>query len=122
MSEIPNFENDYQRKTYEEIFINKLNDYAFFMNIVRKDFFEGYQWTDLDGKLIRIVKEITESLFYQSFCEFRKQVPEYRRSDDSILVPRNDLVTAMKEIMEGTTLSKDRDSNFSGEMTVLGHK
>ena len=117
MSDILNFKNETDEDSYRTIFVNKLKDYYSFMNAVRGKFFPRYDWDNLNGETIAVIRDITTMLIYNTTEEFRKEVPGYE-NEDSIFVPRKDLLEAMKEAMKDTYLSEYRDSNFPNEKSL----
>lgn len=121
MTDIPNFQNATDEDTYTTIFTNKLNDYVRFMTAVKGKFLPNYEWDQITAESFTVIRDITNSLLYDTTDEFEKQNPLYKR-EDSVFVPRKELLDAVKEAMKGTMLEQDRDSNFPGESTILGDK
>jgi hypothetical protein len=99
MSNIPNFKDVNDEDVYQTIFNNKLNDYYIFMNSVRGKFFPNYNWDNLTGETLSVLRDMAAMLIYDTTEEFRKEVPGYE-DEDSIVVPRKDLLEVMKEAFE----------------------
>jgi hypothetical protein len=99
MSDIPNFKDVNDEDVYQTIFNNKLNDYYIFMNAVRGKFFPNYNWDQLTGETLSVLRDMTTMLVYNTTEEFRKEVPGYV-NEDSVFVPRKDLLEVMKEAFE----------------------
>ena len=99
MSNIPNFKDVNDESVYQSIFNNKLNDYYVLMNAVREKFFPNYNWDQLTGETLSVLRDMTAMLIYDTSEEFRKEVPGYE-DKESIFVPRNDLLEVMKEAFE----------------------
>jgi len=99
MSDIPNFKDVNDEDVYQTIFNNKLNDYYVFMNAVRGKFFPNYNWDQLTGETLSVLRDMTTMLIYNTTEEFRKEVPGYE-DKESIFVPRKDLLEVMKEAFE----------------------
>lgn len=99
MSDIPNFKDVNDEDVYGAIFNNKLNDYYIFMNAVRGKFFPNYNWDQLTGETLSVLRDMTTMLIYNTTEEFRKEVPGYV-NEDSVFVPRKDLLEVMKEAFE----------------------
>jgi hypothetical protein len=99
MSDIPNFNNAIDEDAYQTIFNNKLNDYYIFMNAVRGKFFPNYNWDQITGETLSVLRDMTTMLIYNTTEEFRKEVPGYENKE-SIFVPRKDLLEVMKEAFE----------------------
>jgi hypothetical protein len=99
MSDIPNFNNAIDEDAYQTIFNNKLNDYYIFMNAVRGKFFPNYNWDQITGETLSVLRDMTTMLIYNTTEEFRKEVPGYE-DKESIFVPRKDLLEVMKEAFE----------------------
>lgn len=100
MSDIPNFRDVNDEDVYQTIFNNKLTDYYVFMNAVRGKFFPNYNWDQLAGDTtLSFLRDITTMLIYNTTEEFRKEVPGYV-NEDSVFVPRKDLLEVMKEAFE----------------------
>jgi hypothetical protein len=99
MSDIPNFNNAIDEDAYQTIFNNKLNDYYIFMNAVRGKFFPNYNWDQITGETLSVLRDMTTMLIYNTTEEFRKEVPGYE-DKESIFIPRNDLLEVMKEAFE----------------------
>ena len=121
MTSIPNFHDATDEDTYTTIFTNKLNDYVMFMSAVKGKFLPNYEWDHITGETLTVIRDITNSLLYDTTDEFEEQNPSYKRKD-SVFVPRKELLDVVKEAMKGTMLEQDRDSNFPGETTILGDK
>ena len=121
MTNIPNFQNSTDEDTYSTIFTNKLNDYMMFMTAVKGRFLPNYEWDQITAESFTVIRDITNSLLYDTTDEFEEQNSSYKRKD-SVFVPRNELLYAVREAMKGTMLEEDRDSNFPGETTILGDK
>ena len=99
MSDIPNFKDVNDEDVYQTIFNNKLTDYYVFMNAVRGKFFPNYNWDQLTGETLSVLRDMTTMLVYNTTEEFRKEVPGYV-NEDSVFVPRKDLLEVMKEAFE----------------------
>ena len=99
MSDIPNFRDVNDEDVYQTIFNNKLTDYYVFMNAVRGRFFPNYNWDQLTGETLSVLRDMTTMLIYNTTEEFRKEVPGYV-NEDSVFVPRKDLLEVMKEAFE----------------------
>ena len=99
MSDIPNFKDVNDEDVYGAIFNNKLNDYYIFMNAVRGKFFPNYNWDQLTGETLSVLRDMTTMLIYNTTEEFRKEVSGYE-DKESIFVPRKDLLEVMKEAFE----------------------
>jgi hypothetical protein len=99
MSDIPNFKDVNDENVYQSIFNNKLNDYYVLMNAVRGKFFPNYNWDQLTGETLSVLRDMTTMLIYNTTEEFRKEVPGYE-DKDNIFVPRKDLLEVMKEAFE----------------------
>ena len=99
MSDIPNFKDVNDEDVYQTIFNNKLTDYYVFMNAVRGKFFPNYNWDQLTGETLSVLRDMTTMLIYNTTEEFRKEVSGYE-DKESIFVPRNDLLEVMKEAFE----------------------
>lgn len=105
MSDIPNFKDVNDEDVYQTIFNNKLTDYYVFMNAVRGKFFPNYNWDQITGETLSVLRDMTTMLVYNTTEEFRKEVPGYV-NEDSIFVPRNDLLEVMKEAFEEFKISQ----------------
>ena len=99
MSDIPNFKDVNDEDVYQTIFNNKLTDYYVFMNAVRGKFFPNYNWDQITGETLSVLRDMTTMLVYNTTEEFRKEVPGYV-NEDSVFVPRKDLLEVMKEAFE----------------------
>jgi hypothetical protein len=99
MSNIPYFKDVNDENVYQSIFNNKLNDYYVFVNAVRGKFFPNYNWDQLTGETLSVLRDMTAMLIYDTTEEFRKEVPGYA-NEDNIFVPRKDLLEVMKEAFE----------------------
>ena len=99
MSDIPNFKDVNDEDVYQTIFNNKLTDYYVFMNAVRGKFFPNYNWDQITGETLSVLRDMTAMLIYNTTEEFRKEVPGYE-DEDNIFVPRKDLLEVMKEAFE----------------------
>lgn len=111
MTNIPNFQNSTDEDTYTTIFVNKLNDYVRFMTAVKGKFLPNYEWDQINGETLTVIRDITNSLLYDTNDEFENQNPSYKR-EDSVFVPRKELLNVVKEAMEGV----------SNRTTILGEK
>ena len=111
MTNIPKFQNATDEDAYTTIFTNKLNDYVMFMTAVKGKFLPNYEWDQITGETLTVIRDITSSLLYDTTDEFEEQNPSYKRKD-SVFVPRNELLDAVKEAVEGV----------SNRTTILGDK
>jgi len=107
MSDIPNFKDVNDEDVYGAIFNNKLNDYYVFMNAVRGKFFPNYNWDQLTGETLSVLRDITTMLIYNTTEEFRKEVPGYEDDQEKV-------TKALEEEMEVNMSSNDT--------TILGDK
>ena len=114
MSDIPNFKDVNDEDVYQTIFNNKLTDYYVFMNAVRGKFFPNYNWDQITGETLSVLRDMTTMLVYNTTEEFRKEVPGYE--DDEVFIPKQTfqekVTKALKEAMESNMF----------ETTILGDK
>jgi hypothetical protein len=101
VSDIPDFKSTNDEEIYQTIFSEKLNDYYMLMSAVRARFFPNYNWDQLTGDTLSVLRDMTAMLVYNTTEEFRKQVPDY---EDEVFIPKStfqDQVTkALKEAFE----------------------
>ena len=101
MSDIPDFKSTNDEEIYQTIFSEKLNDYYMLMSAVRARFFPNYNWDNLTGDTLSVLRDMATMLIYNATEEFRKQVPGY---EDEVFIPKStfqDQVTkALKEAFE----------------------
>ena len=127
MSDIPEFKTAEDAAAYSDLFKKKTQNYITMMNIIRDELYKDrshqYSWSEITGDTLGIIVNITNSVMYDTTSEYRDKVPGY---EDPIFIPRKsfkkNVAEAMVEAMKGTMLAEDRDSNFPGEVTILGDK
>ena len=102
---IPSFKTEEHKEEFKDLFTDKAMEYIKLMDIV-KELMYGTgtgNYSNLPGTCLEVVKEITQSILYDTEFEFELTHPEYK-SDDELFIPRRtfkeDVTEALKEAMK----------------------
>ena len=126
MTNIPNFQNAKNEDTYTTIFTNKLNDYVMFMTAVKGKFLPNYEWDQITGETLTVIRDITTSLLYDTDDEFEEQNPSYKRKDSVFVTyttiftnKLNDYVMFMTAVKDGFFPNYKWDQITGETLTVI---
>lgn len=119
MSNLPKFKNEDDKSVYFDTFTEKLVQYHTLMVLTKDQFFgEKYNFDQLDGRTLEVVRDITHDLMYKTENDFKSQFPEYKDEDDELFIPYRSF---KENVTEAINEALDKRSNKE-EVTVLGDK
>ena len=96
---IPSFKTEEHKEEFKDLFTDKAMEYIKLMDIV-KELMYGTgtgNYSNLPGTCLEVVKDITQSLLYDTEFEFEEEHPEYRR--DNMFIPRHSFKEQVTEAL-----------------------
>ena len=85
---IPTFKSQEHQDEYEMLFAQKAVTYVKLMDAVKELMFgPSCTYNNLPGTCLEVVRDLTQSLLYDTEFEFEQVYPEYKR-DDELFIPR----------------------------------
>lgn len=113
MAHVYHFETTEDRKKYIEIFSENLDFYCVLATLVRDKIFKDYEWKNLDGELLEVVRVLVNELMYQTDERFKKELPIYKDGDDELFIPyrsfKESVTEALKEAIASTKEKNQED-------------
>ena len=76
---LPNFNSHEDQSEYAELFEQQVATYWKFFHLTKEQFFPGYSYEHLDGRILRVLREITTEVMCNTTEEFKKKQPEYEK-------------------------------------------
>jgi hypothetical protein len=85
---IPNFQSEEHQHEFEDLFEYKASTYIKMMDKV-KDMMYGSSTTynNLPGACQEVLRDITQSLIYDTEYAFKDAHPEYKNNEDELFIP-----------------------------------
>ena len=103
---IPSFKSTEHQEEYELLFAEKAVEYVKLMSVVRELMYGtgNGDYRNLPGSCIEVVRDITQSLLYDTEYTFKAAHPEYKTDDDELFIPRK----SFKEDVEEALLAANK--------------
>ena len=103
---IPTFKTTEHQEEYELLFAEKAVQYVKMMNVVKELMYgTGHgNYANLPGTCQEVLRDITQSLLYDTEYTFKDKYPEYKSSDDELFIPRK----SFKEDVEEALLAANK--------------
>ena len=102
---IPDFQTEEHQQEFEALFEQKATTYINLMNKV-KDMMYGTgagNYANLPGTCQEVLRDITQSLMYDTEYAFKDAHPEYKNGEDELFIPyrsfKENVTEALKEAM-----------------------
>ena len=118
---IPAFKSQEHQDEFELLFTEKAVTYIKLMNVVKELMYgtshSNYQ--TLPGTCQEVVRDITQSIFYDTEYTFKASHPEYKTDDDELFIPRRsfkeDVTEALLEANQKFWNSGNEQSPWDSE-------
>ena len=115
---IPNFKSQEHQEEYELLFAEKAVQYVKLMDVVKELMFgPKCVYNNLPGQCLEVVRDITQSLLYDTEYTFCQRYPEYDKDRlDDVFIPRR---TFKEDVTEALLEANQKFWNSSNEPTPL---
>ena len=103
---IPDFQTEEHQQEFELLFEQRAQVYVNLMNRVKDLMYGpgGGNYANLPGTCQEVIRDITQSLIYDTEYAFKDAHPEYKNSDDELFIPyrsfKENVTEALKEALE----------------------
>jgi len=99
---IPDFQTEEHQKEFDAIFEQKATTYINMMNKVKDMMYGtgGGNYSNLPGTCQEVLRDITQSLIYDTEYAFKAAHPEYKNSDDEMFIPYRSFKENVTEALE----------------------
>lgn len=97
--DLPNFNSPEDQSEYAELFEQQVATYERLFRLTRQKFFPGYSYERLDGRILRVLREITTEVMYNTNEAFERKHPEYKPETD-VFIPRSTIKETVKEAFD----------------------
>lgn len=103
---IPDFQSTEHQEEFELLFEQRAQVYVNLMNKVKDLMYGpgGGNYSNLPGTCQEVLRDITQSLMYDTEYAFKDAHPEYKNSDDELFIPyrsfKENVTEALKEAMD----------------------
>jgi hypothetical protein len=103
---IPDFQSTEHQEEFELLFEQRAQVYVNLMNKVKDLMYGpgGGNYSNLPGTCQEVLRDITQSLMYDTEYAFKDAHPEYKNSDDELFIPyrsfKENVTDALKEAMD----------------------
>lgn len=96
--DIPDFKNPEDKSEYYELYEQKVATYWEIFNKTQQQFFPGYGTANLDGRILKFLSDITDTVMYETTETFEALHSEYEKDD--IFVSKTRIKDSVKEALE----------------------
>ena len=98
---IPSFKTTEHQEEYELLFTEKAVEYIKLMNVVKELMYgTGHgNYANLPGSCQEVLRDITQSLLYDTEYTFKASHPEYKTDDDELFIPRRSFKEDVEEAL-----------------------
>ena len=96
--DIPDFKNQEHKDEYYKLYEQKVATYWEIFNKTQKQFFPGYGIDNLDGRILKFLSDITNTVMYETTEVFENLHPEYKV--DNLYVSKTQIKDSVKEALE----------------------
>ena len=99
---IPDFQSPEHQQEFEELFEQKATTYIDLMNKVKDMMYGtgGGNYSNLPGTCQEVLRDITQSLMYDTEYTFKAAHPEYKNSEDELFIPYRSFKENVTEALE----------------------
>jgi len=97
--DLPNFNSPEDQSEYAELFEQQVATYWRLFHLTKEQFFPGYSYEHLDGRILRVLREITTEVMYNTTEAFERKHPEYKPETD-VFIPRSTIKETVKEAFD----------------------
>lgn len=108
--DIPDFKNQKDKSEYYDLYEQKVATYWEIFNITQQKFFPGYGTANLDGRILKFLSDITNTVMYETTEVFENLHLEYKT--DNVFVSKTKIKDSVKEALEEYNSSSTLN-NFS---------
>jgi len=112
---IPDFQTEEHQQEFELLFEQKATTYINMMNKVKDMMYGtgGGNYSNLPGTCQEVLRDITQSLIYDTEWAFKAAHPEYKGSEDEIFIPyrsfKENVLEALNEALTPYELQYKND-------------
>ena len=113
---IPDFQTEEHQQKFEALFEQKATTYINLMNKV-KDMMYGTgagNYSNLPGTCQEVLRDITQSLMYDTEYAFKAAHPEYKNGEDELFIPyrsfKQNVLEALNEALTPYELQYKKES------------
>jgi len=113
---IPDFQTEEHQQEFEALFEQKATTYINLMNKV-KDMMYGTgagNYSNLPGTCQEVLRDITQSLMYDTEYAFKAAHPEYKNGEDELFIPyrsfKENVLEALNEALTPYELQYKKES------------
>ena len=99
---IPDFQSPEHQQEFEALFEQKATTYINLMNKVKDMMYGtgGGNYSNLPGTCQEVLRDITQSLMYDTEYTFKAAHPEYKNSEDELFIPYRSFKENVTEALE----------------------
>jgi len=99
---IPDFQSPEHQQEFEALFEQKATTYIDLMNKVKDMMYGtgGGNYSNLPGTCQEVLRDITQSLMYDTEYTFKAAHPEYKNSEDELFIPYRSFKENVTEALE----------------------
>ena len=97
--DLPNFNSPEDQSEYAGLFEQQVATYWKLFHLTKEQFFPGYYYQSLDGRILGVLREITTEVMYNTTEAFEKKHPEYKKETD-VFIPRSTIKETVKEAFD----------------------
>lgn len=97
--DLPNFNSYEDQSEYAGLFEQQVASYWRLFHLTKEQFFPGYSYEHLDGRILRVLREITTEVMYNTTEAFERKHPEYKPETD-VFIPRSAIKESVKEAFD----------------------
>ena len=118
---IPTFKSTEHQEEYELLFAEKAVTYIKLMNVVKELMYGAGNgnYANLPGTCLEVVRDITQSLLYDTEYTFKASHPEYKTDDDELFIPRKSF---KEDVTEALLEANKKFWNSGNELQTGGEQ
>jgi len=96
--DIPDFKNPEDKSEYYELYEQKVATYWGIFNKTLQQFLPGYGMDHLDGRILKFLSDVTNTVMYETTETFETLHSEYKK--DNVFVSKTQIKDSVKEALE----------------------
>ena len=118
---IPTFKSQEHQEEYELLFAEKAVQYVKMMNVVKELMYGtgNGNYANLPGTCQEVLRDITQSLLYDTEYTFKASHPEYKTDDDELFIPRKSF---KEDVTEALLEANKKFWNSGNELQTGGEQ